>query len=164
MVQETEKQITDEEKNDYTIFKMLTDTEKHKVMYLAKKKELTLYKTQYGRLINTQELIYALSKSKIQNVPRSSGYSIDLSTSSKINCLYRRVANMNKQNRDHILKDHSLTRYVDECGYMCINLKEYLKPQIRLIAKKLEVKESMVVSALYDELHKQYLKDKEKEE
>lgn len=99
-----------------------------------------------------------------QHHDKKKGYEVDLSGNEKINCLYRLFKNMNKYNKDSVQKDNRLTRYYNEEGYACINLKEYIKPQLKLLAKKLECKEYEIFQPLYDIIYEKYKKDKGKKQ
>ena len=167
MVEEQKKQekekvsLTQETAKDYLILKKLSTNEQANIRNRVKKGLLKLYKTQYGVAVRKDELIDVLSSKNKIITPKAQGYEIDLSTNSRINCLYRRVANMNRYNRQIVLKDNKLTRYVDQDGYMCINLKEYLSQQVKIIAKRLELKEYKIYGALYEYLWKLYKEEKE---
>lgn len=125
------------------------------------KAKLQKIKTPKGISVKKDELIKVLESENRGANPSKKGFQIDLSNPSKINCLYRRLTDMNDSNKKCCQRDNKLPRYVDEENYMCINLKDYIAPQIRLIAKKLECKEYRVFSAIYEILKEMYF-DKQK--
>lgn len=150
-----------EENNENILILKTLDSKSYKRVYhYISTGELERIKTPHGVAVDTLKLQKILGTETRGRKPTTTGYAIDLTTNSKINCLYRRVATMNKYNKEMCQKDNRLTRYVNQDGYMCINLKEYLKPQIKLIAKKLEIREYKVFDAIYDLLHKLYLEEK----
>lgn len=89
------------------------------------------------------------------------GYRIDLSTPSKMNCMYKRLNTFTASNISAI-KSLDIPRYVDEHNFVCINLKDFLRPQIKMIAKKLQCKEHLVWASLMDLLYSLYLHDRKK--
>lgn len=85
---------------------------------------------------------------------------IDTSMPSKLNCLYKKLTDMNETNRNCCQRDNKLPRYVDQNNCVCINLKDYIKPQISLLAKKLECKQQDIFGALFELIHTLHLKNK----
>ena len=147
---------------DYSNLIVLRDldiNDYQKINYYIKNGRIKEVKTPRGKAVSVEDLALAIeTKYEKKQKPKVEGYKIDLSSPSRLNSIYRRLANMNDSNRDICQKDNKLKRYVDECGFACINLKDYCKPQIKLLAKKLECKESDIVAGIFDVLHKKYLK------
>lgn len=135
----------------------LGNTEYMRIYNLIKKGKLKQVETSRGLAVNADELetVLELPKSRKCTV---TGYRIDLSQPSRLNRKYKRLADMNKTNRDVCRTDSKLTRYVDENGYVCINLADYCMPQIRMMAKKIECKPHEIVECLYDVLFRHYQK------
>lgn len=152
--------MEDNNSENILILKMLDKKAYKRVYHYISTGAIEKIKTPQGIGVDAEKLQQLLETENRGTKTKKKGYAIDLSVSSKINCLYRRLATMNKYNKDNCQKDNRLTRYVDQDNYMCINLKEYLKPQIKLIAKKLEIKEYKVFDAIYDLVHKLYLEEK----
>lgn len=166
------------EEDDYSdilILKTITDPSQYQQAYRYTinktradgsilKARLQRFKTPYGIGVKKSELMKLLESEFRGRRSQKKGYAINLSTPSKMNALYRRLVDMNETNRNCCQRDNKLPRYVDENGYMCINLKDYIKPQLKLLAKKLECKEHQIFSAIYDLLHIMYLENKHKDE
>ena len=153
--------------SDILILKEIKDSSEYQKIYqytIDKKRadgsilkaRLERIKTPRGIGVRKKDLLKILESEFRGRNPYKTGFEIDLSKPSKINCLYRRLTDMNKSNRQCCQRDNKLQRYVDEENYMCINLKDYIEPQIKLIAKKLECKEYKVFSAIYEVLKEMY--------
>lgn len=125
---------------------------------LVKDGKLKKYNTDKGIGFSKSEFI-ELQKTLKKGRPIKNAYRIDLSVPSKINCLYRHLAEMNKSNKECCQKNNKLQRYLDENGKVYINIKDYIYPQIKLIAKKLECKQSLVASKISDLIQELYKKE-----
>lgn len=155
--------LKEEDDCDYSHLVILRDLDPNnysRVYYYIKEKRLTAIDTPKGIGVDKNELQKVLENPHKGGAKELKGYKIDLSTPSRMNCLYKRLASMNKYNKSICQRDNKLTRYVDENNYVCINLKDYLKPQIKAIAKKLECKEHEITACMFDLLHSLYLKQK----
>lgn len=153
----------DEDDFDYSNLIVLRDLDPNsysRIYYYIKDNRLSTINTPKGIAVNKNELQIVLSTPHKSGSKELKGYKIDLSTPSRMNCLYKRLASMNEYNKAICQRDNKLTRYVDENNYVCINLKDYLKPQIKAIAKKLECKEHEITACMFDLLHSLYLKQK----
>ena len=128
----------------------------------VKNSKLKKYKTEKGIGFSKSEFL-ELQKRTRKGRPIKNGYNIDLSTPSKINCLYRHLTKMNKSNKECCQNNNRLQRYIDENGRACINIKDYVYPQIKLIAKKLECKPSLVASKISDLIQEIYQKESKNE-
>ena len=117
-------------------------------------------KTPRGYAVKKADVEKAFSVERRGRPSQKSGYQIDLSTPSRMNCLYKRIASMNKANKDYCESKSKMTKYVAQDGYLYVNIKDMCRPQIKLLAKRLECKEHEIVSCLFDLLHKKYLKEK----
>lgn len=155
---ENEK-ITTNDYSDYILLKQLTPNERRKAEYYVKIGRLEKEKTEHGMAVDRNKYLSAIEHASISRKIENGGYRIDLSTPSKMNCLYRRLADMSKHNRDCCRTDSGLPRYVDENGYTCINLKDYIRPQVQLIAKKLECRPVEISNAIFEVIAKINKKD-----
>lgn len=133
---------------DVVGIKELEQTDQFRVRSLMNKKLINKYKVGKEVYFSPNEI----KNMKVINTrpTKKREYKIDLSTNARINCLYKRLTGMNTKNKQACQKDNRLTRYVDECNFTCINIKDYIKPQIKLIAQKLECKENLVFAKLYE--------------
>lgn len=132
----------------------LADDDPRKIQRVKTPKGVAVYKEEVENLFKGDYDKRGRNSTKM-------GYAIDLSTPSRMNCLYRRMASMNQRNRQYCEAGTiKCKRYVAQDGWMYINLKDFCKPQIKQLAKKLECKEHEIVACLFDLLHKQYLKNK----
>lgn len=152
---------TDEFTEDMILFKDLKESDKQRLYYYSRTNRLKIYSTPQGKAVKKQDVV-DLGRDDIAKGRK--GLPLDLSTPSKINCLYRRIRDMNENNKRACLANYlKLKRYIDEKGFVRINLREYITPQIKILANKLEVKESEIFSAIYDIIYDKYQKDREKE-
>lgn len=117
-------------------------------------------KTPRGYAVKKVDVEKALNIQRKGRPCRKSGYQIDLSTPSRMNCLYKRIASMNKTNKDYCESKSKMTKYVAQDGYLYVNIKDMCRPQIKQLAKRLECKEHEIIGCLFDLLHKKYLKAK----
>ena len=153
--------------DDYILLKELDYNSRKKIEHRLRQKQLNRYITSKGVAINKAEYLKVYERETRGRTPKViNGYQIDLSQPSRMNVLYRRFVDMNKKNQNFCKCDNRLPRYVDQNGYACINLKDYIRPQIKQLASKLECKEYQVAGALFDlmiKLHKEDLKNSEEE-
>ena len=144
----------------------LTNSEYVRILYYTKLPKdnicyLEKIKTPRGYAVYADALTRVLNTETRGRKKRTRGYRIDLSTPSKINCLYRRIASMNKRNKDYCESGRlDIPKYVAEDDYLYINLLDYCKPQIIQLARKLECKPHKVKACLFDLLHSQYVKER----
>lgn len=158
-MQKIDLELTDENKDEYIILKTLDKTYYYRINHYFRVGRIHKYHTQYGDAVNKKEVLKVVGTRNPK--PKGKYYKIDLSTPSRINCMYRRFSNMNTYNQNFIKKDNRLTRFYDQDGYMCISLKEYLKDPVSKIAKRLELKQHEVYSAIVDLLYNLYKEEKE---
>lgn len=153
----------DLEKN-FFIVKKLSPTDKkrlHHYMYHSNK--IPQYNSQFGLVIRRIDVENALMhKGKNANL-RQLGYGIDFSQKSRLNCIYRRIKDLNNTN-SKIVRNSNIQRYTDELGYTYINLFDYAQQQIKLLARKFECSQYEVRGALYEILRKQYHKTSQLQE
>lgn len=136
------------------LLKKLIQKDRTRLEYYIRLGRLKKIETEQGFAVLREDVVDALSK---KNRGKRTGTPIDLSKPSKINCLYRKIRDMNDLNRRICLSNSlHLKRYIDENDYLRINLKEYIAPQIRVLASKLEMKESEVFGALFDLIYEKY--------
>lgn len=159
-----ETKIFDNEKEiDYSqliILKELDTQTYNKIYQYIHKKLINKIITPRGVAINKNELQELTFYERRGRHTTQTGYKIDLSTPSRMNCLYKRIASMNKTNKDYCESKSKLPKYVAQDGYLYVNIKDMCKPQIKQLAKRLECKEHEIVSCLFDLLHKKYLKER----
>lgn len=117
-------------------------------------------KTPRGYAVEKTEVERVLNTHRQGNKTTKMGYKIDLSAPSRMNCLYRRIASMSKENREYCEVRPGITRYVAQDGYQYVNVKDMCKAQIKLLAKRLECKEHEIVASIFDIMHKKYLEEK----
>lgn len=142
--------------NDLQSLKELDSTSYAKVYYYIRNGMIKKYKTEKGFEFSIGEYKNYITN-HITDCTRKKAYRIDTSTTAKINCLYKRFIDMDKANKELCQRDNRLTRYIDQNGNTCINIRNYIQPQIKLLAKKLECKEKFVFAKIYEliqELHK----------
>lgn len=151
-----EKEIITEQENleNYILLKKLGASERTRAYKFINMGVVSKVKTSMGIAVDKTQLEKAIYETTIGKKVEKGGFKIDLSVPSRLNCLYKRLADMNKSNKQFCQMDNRLPRYVDEKGYTCINLKDYLKPQIDLIAKKLECKPIDVYNHIFELIQK----------
>lgn len=119
----------------------LTEQERKQVLHFAKLGEVRLYNAlnNGGICVKQSELKTALQNKQYKKTGKIPiGEFIDLSVQTRLSCLFKRVATMNTQNKKQCEK-LDIKHYVDHENYLCINLLDYLEPQINVIANKLEI-------------------------
>lgn len=139
--------------SNYILLKKLKESERVRAYKFIKMGLLTKEKTPQGFAVDKTELAKQVSKTMIGSKLERGGFQIDLSSPSRLNCLYKRFADMNAKNKI-ACQNGKLPRYVDEKGFLCINLKDYIKPQVELIAKKLECKPIEVYNNMFELIQK----------
>lgn len=140
------------------LLKSLDTVTYERIYYYIKTKQIKSIKTPRGIAVDKAKLANLLIQKPTRRIPKGD-FSINLSETSKLNSLFRKLIDMNEPNYRNVCKN-KITKYIDENGDTCINMKDYIKPQVRVLAKKLEVKEYEIIGAIYDLLHKKYLADK----
>lgn len=95
---------------------------------------------------------------KILNRPQ-----IDLTEITKFNALYVRLNDLTDHNRIAVTSQSNkkIPRYIDQDGYTIINIMDYIEPQIKVLANKLNVR-YIVVKKLLMELIQDIYKEKNK--
>lgn len=146
--------------DDLIILNDLDSKSYNRIYYYLYKKKLKKIMTPQGIAVDKKRAIEILKTQRIKKTEKNV-YQIDLSQHSKINSLYRRLCDMNKYNRNMALKDDRLQRYRTEDGKKAICMTDYLAPQIKILAKKIECPKAKVMGAIFDLLHNLYLEEKQ---
>ena len=114
-------------------------------------------KTPMGVAIDVNEYRQVIKQNqKALNRPQ-----IDLTEITKFNALYVRLNDLTVHNRIAVTSQSNkkIPRYIDQDGYTIINIMDYIEPQIKVLASKLNVK-YVVVKKLLMELIQDIYKEK----
>lgn len=127
-----------------------------KYYYLITSGKCKKIKTPLGIAINIDEAKKALAQSplkKYRDYPV-----IDTSENSRFNSLYMRLEDMTEKNKIAVCSKSikEIPRYQDQDGYTMINIIDYIEPQIKIIANKLNVKRIIVKRLMFELLEKLY--------
>ena len=136
-----EKNFDNEKEIDYSqliILKELNTQTYNRIYQYINKKQISKIKTPRGIAVKKGELEKLTFYERRGRHTTQTGYKIDLSTPSRMNCLYRRIASMNKSNKDYCEAKSKMVKYVAQDGFLYVNIKDFCKPQIKQLAKKLE--------------------------
>lgn len=145
---------TDFNYNELVLLKTLSTNLRARIEQYVKSGKMQKIHTPKGVAVNKSELKFIIEHPTPRGkVPQVQGYSINLTEASRHNCIYKRLADMNRPNKALCQKDNRLPRYIDDFGYACINLYDYLAPQIKQISHKLECREYLIRKAIYQVLH-----------
>lgn len=112
--------------------------------------------TPMGIAINVEEFKEVIRQNQI----KLSRTQINLQDLNKFNALYVRLDDMTQHNKIAVCNQSTkkIPRYQDEYGYTVINIMDYVEPQIKMLARKLNVRYSVVkkmVMGLIGEIYKE---------
>lgn len=151
--------------NDLVLLSTIEERIRKKFYIYIKRGKIEGIKTSKGMAIHEKDINYFNTIHRNDDKV-ASGFQISLNETSRINALYYKVADMNEQNRKLINNStvyRKIPRYVAEDGYVYINIKDFIKPSLKVVAKRIECPVKEVENCIFALLKKLYTKRKTKE-